>query len=240
MTLEDVFKKSPFEFASIGQWKWLPGTDEYLFFKIDMTTKVRSLYNYNLATGDTSLFLAGDKFAYDGENLRVVDYTINAKSNKILLVTDQHRIWRHSRSAVYYLYDMSNGSVTQVANGNRLRNVKFSPDGKSIAYVSSDNNLYVFRIDINKKIRLTKDGSFNIINGHFGWVYEEEFRSFDAYRWSPDSKYIAFVREDQTNVKQFPLVNELTTYPEIQWIHYPKVGETNPILNIGIVNVKTK
>ena len=135
---------------------------------------------------------------------------------------------------------MSNGSVTQVANGNRLRNVKFSPDGKSIAYVSGDNNLYVFRIDINKKIRLTKDGSFNIINGHFGWVYEEEFRSFDAYRWSPDSKYIAFVREDQTNVKQFPLVNELTTYPEIQWIHYPKVGETNPVLNIGIVNVKTK
>lgn len=240
LSLEDVFKKSPFKMASIGEWKWLPDTDEYLFFEIDTTTKIMSLYNYNLVTGDTSLFLAGDKFAYNGENLMIVDYTINIKSNKILLATDQQRIWRHSRSAVYYLYDMNSGSVNQVADGNRLRNVKFSPDGRSIAYVKSDNNLYVYHIDLNKTIRLTKDGSFNILNGHFGWVYEEEFSSFDAYRWSPDSKYIAFVREDQTYVKQFPLINELLTYPEIQWIHYPKVGEANPVLNIGIVNVNTR
>lgn len=240
LTLEDVFKKSPFEFASIGQWKWVPDSDEYLFFKMDTTTKVRSLYNYNLVTGDTSLFLAGDKFTYDSENLKIVDYTINTKSNKILLVTEQQHIWRHSRSAIYYLYDMNSGRIKQVAKGNRLRNVKFSPDGKSIAYVNSDNNLYVFNIDANKKVRLTKDGSFSILNGHFGWVYEEEFGSFDAYRWSPDSKYIAFVREDQTYVKQFPLMNELLTYPEIQWIHYPKVGEKNPVLNIGIINVNTR
>lgn len=240
LTLEDVFKKSPFEIASIGQWKWLPDTDAYLFFKMDTTTKVRSLYNYNLATGDTSLFLAGDKFAYNGENLTIVDYTININSNKILLVTEQQRIWRHSRSAVYYLYDMSNSSIKQIANGDRLRNVKFSPDGKSIAYVNADNNLYVFRIDVNKKIRLTKDGSFNILNGHFGWVYEEEFGSYDAYRWSPDSKYIAFVREDQTYVKQFPMIDELQLYPKIKWHHYPKVGENNPVLNIGIVKVNTR
>lgn len=249
LTLEDVFKKSPFkiasigqwnEYAYIGQWKWSPDTDDYLFFKMDTTIKARSLYKYNLVTGDTLLFLAGDKFAYEGENLTIVDYTINIKSNKILLVTDQQRIWRHSRSAIYYLYDMNSDRVKQVAKGNRLRNVKFSPDGKSIAYVNSDNNLYVFNINANKKVRLTKDGSFNILNGHFGWVYEEEFGSFDAYRWSPDSKYIAFVREDQTYVKQFPLMNELLTYPEIQWIHYPKVGEKNPVLNIGIVNVNTR
>lgn len=249
LTLEDVFKKSPFkiasigqwnEYAYIGQWKWSPDTDDYLFFKMDTTIKARSLYKYNLVTGDILLFLAGDKFAYEGENLKIVDYTINTKSDKILLVTDQQRIWRHSRSAIYYLYDMNSDRVKQVAKGNRLRNVKFSPDGKSIAYVNSDNNLYVFNINANKKVRLTKDGSFNILNGHFGWVYEEEFGSFDAYRWSPDSKYIAFVREDQTYVKQFPLMNELLTYPEIQWIHYPKVGEKNPVLNIGIVNVNTR
>ena len=237
LTLEDVFKKSPFETASIGQWKWVPDYDEYLFF-MD-TTKMRSLYNYNLVTGDTSLFLARDKFVYDNKNLKIVNYTINAKSNKILLVTEQHRIWRHSRSAIYYLYDMNNSSVKQVADGIRLRNVKFSPDGKSIAYIKSDNNLYIFRLDINIEVRLTKDGSFNILNGHFGWVYEEEFGSYDAYRWSPDSKFIAFVREDQTNVKQFPMMDELELYPKIYWHHYPKVGENNPVLKIGIVNIKT-
>ncbi len=135
---------------------------------------------------------------------------------------------------------MKNEKVSQVAKGNRLRNVKYSPDGMSLAYIKSDNNLYVFNIDTNKEIQLTKDGSFNILNGHFGWVYEEEFGSFDAYRWSPDSKYIAFVREDQTLVKQFPMIDELHFYPIVKWHHYPKVGEKNPILNIGVVNVNKR
>ena len=239
LTLEDVFKKSPFETASIGQWKWVIDSDNHLFF-MDTTTNIRSLYNYNLVTGDTLLFVAGDKFAYDSENLKIVDYTINTKSNKILLVTEQQRIWRHSRSAIYYLYDTNGGGIKQIADGNRLRNVKFSPNGISFAYVKSDNNLYVFHIDKNKEICLTKDGSFNILNGHFGWVYEEEFGSFDAYRWSPDSKYIAFMREDQTYVKQFPMIDELHNYPVVRWHHYPKVGEKNPVINIGIVNVNTR
>jgi len=240
LTLEDVFKKSPFKTASIGQWKWFPESDDYLFFKMDSTIETRSLYKYDLANGDTSLYLAGDNFAYDGKNLNLVDYTIHPKSKKILLVTERQRIWRHSRSAVYYLYDMNSKIVKQVADGNRLRNVKFSQDGKSIAYLKDDNNLYVFHINVEKEIRLTKDGSFNIINGHFGWVYEEEFGSCDAYRWSPDNKYIAFVREDQTYVKQFPMIDELHFYPEVKWHHYPKVGETNPVLNIGVVNVNTR
>ncbi|MEE8342016.1 MAG: DPP IV N-terminal domain-containing protein, partial [Candidatus Neomarinimicrobiota bacterium] len=240
LTLVDAVISLPFEIATIGQWKWVPGSDEYLFFTLDLSMKPRSLYKYNLTTGDTTLFLARDQLSYKGENLQIFDFTFHPESNKMLLVTDQQRIWRHSRFAIYFLYDLKAGSVDQIANGDRLRNVKFSPDGKSIAYVNTDNNLYVFHIDDNKEIKLTKDGSFNIINGHYGWVYEEEFSSFDAYRWSPDSKYIAFVREDQTFVKQFPLMNELLTYPEIQWIHYPKVGERNPTINIGIVNVDTR
>ena len=237
LTLKDAVILPPYEVASIGQWKWILESDEYLF--MDTTVVIRSLYKYNLATDDTSLFLSGDKFVYDGKNQKIFDYTFHPSSKKLLLVTDQKRIWRHSRSAIYYLYDMNSGRITQVADGNRLRNVKFSHNGRSIAYVNNDNNLYVFHIDKNKEIRLTKDGSFNIINGHFGWVYEEEFGSFDAYRWSPDSKYIAFVREDQTYVKQFPMMDELQLYPKIYWHHYPKVGENNPVLKIGIVNINT-
>lgn len=210
------------------------------YFEIESNIQPRSLYKYNLFTGETSVFIMGTKFVYNGKNLQIFDYNFHPSSKKLLLAINQQKIWRHSRSAVYYLYDMNSSRIKQIADGNRLRNVKFSPDGKSIAYINSDNNLYVFNIDANKKVRLTKDGSFSILNGHFGWVYEEEFGSFDAYRWSPDSKYIAFVREDQTYVKQFPLMNELLTYPEIQWIHYPKVGEKNPVLNIGIVNVNTR
>ncbi len=252
LSLEDVFKNRPFEYATIGQWKWLPDTNGYLFFNLGQHSNINqilqmesnieplSILKYNLATGETTEFISGDNFVYNGKILRVYDFTYQEDSKKILLKTDQLKIWRHSTSAVYYLYNMIDNSVMPVADGDRLRNVKFSPDGRSIAYVNNDNNLYVFVIDKNKEIRLTKDGAFNIINGHFGWVYEEEFSSYDAYRWSPDSKFIAFVREDQTYVKQFPLMNQLLTYPEIQWIHYPKVGEKNPVLSIGIANVNTR
>ncbi|MFC1785879.1 S9 family peptidase [Candidatus Neomarinimicrobiota bacterium] len=235
LTLEDAIKESPFKTASLGQWKWISESDEYLF--MDTTMAVKPLHKYNLATGDTSLFLSEKKLVYDGKNIEIVDYTYHPKSKKLLLVTNQRRIWRYSRIASYYLYDMTDGLVIQVAGGNDLRNVKFSPDGNSIAYLKSDNNLYAYNININKEEKLTKDGSFEVINGHFGWVYEEEFGSYDSYRWSPDSKYIAFVREDQTYVKRFPMMDELHIYPKVYWHHYPKVGETNPVLNIGIANV---
>ncbi|MBU0528141.1 DPP IV N-terminal domain-containing protein, partial [bacterium] len=193
LTLEDAVIHPPYKVASIGLWKWIPESDEYLF--MDTTMVVKSLYKYNLATGDTSLFLSEDKFEYNGKNLKISDYTFHPSSKKLLFATNQQKIWRHSRSAIYFMYDIKNGSVKQIANGNYLRNVKFSPNGEAIAYLKNDNNLYVLHMDANNEISLTKDGSYNILNGHFGWVYEEEFGSFDAYRWSPDSKYIAFVRE---------------------------------------------
>jgi dipeptidyl-peptidase-4 len=237
LTLEDAVIDPPYKVASIGQWKWISESDEYLF--MDTTMAVMPLHKYNLATGDISSFLSEDKFVYDGKNLKISDFTFHPRSKKLLLATNQQKIWRHSRSAIYYIYDMKNGLVKQIANGNRLRNVKFSPNGESIAYVNIDNNLYILNMEMNKERRLTKDGSFEVLNGHFGWVYEEEFGSYDAYRWSPDSKYIAFVREDQTYVKRFPMMNELYFYPKVFWHHYPKVGEINPVLNIGVINVKT-
>lgn len=240
LTLEDVFKRPPFKYASLGQWQWLPDHDAYLFFKVDTTIKTRSIYKYDLVKGDTTLFISGDKFKYNDYLLSVDGYTIHPKSHKILLITKQERIWRHSRSAIYYIYDIDTKEVSEVAVGARLRNVKFSPNGEFLAYLKEDNNLYALNINDDKEIKLTKDGSTNILNGHFGWVYEEEFSSYDAYRWAPDNQHIAFVREDQTEVKLFPLINEMSTYPVIKKHHYPKVGEKNPVLNIGVVNIKNK
>ncbi len=141
LTLEDVFQRpSFFKVASLGHRKWLANSDEYLFFNLGPYSNINqnlllesnieplSILKYNLATGDTTEFVSGDDFNYNGKILRVYDFTYQEDSKKILLKTDQVKIWRHSRSAIYYLYDMNNGSVKQVADGDRLRNVKFSPD----------------------------------------------------------------------------------------------------------------
>ena len=119
----------------------------------------------------------------------------------------------------------------------KLRNVKFSPNSKYISYVRQNNNLYIFDIEKKKEKRLTSSGGQDVLNGHFGWLYEEELTGYDGYRWSPDSKTIAFWEEDQSKVDEYILVDHLKKYPKVHTLKYPKVGEINPTLRIGLVRV---
>ena len=104
-----------------------------------------------------------------------------------------------------------------------------------VAYVREDNNLYTFEIGRQRERQLTRTGTDVVLNGHFGWVYEEEFSLYDAYRWSPNSKTIAYWEENQSRVPIFKLINELELYPVTREIRYPKAGQTNPTMRIGIV-----
>ncbi|NUS97162.1 MAG: S9 family peptidase [Gemmatimonadaceae bacterium] len=113
---------------------------------------------------------------------------------------------------------------------------KFSPDGKQVAFVS-DNDLYVTDLATHRTQRLTTDGSADVINGTTDWVYEEELGLRDAFRWSPDSKRIAYWRFDQSAVPAFPLVNELTLYPTVSVLRYPKAGEPNSRVRVGVMDV---
>ena len=69
-------------------------------------------------------------------------------------------------------------------------------------------------------------------------VYEEELSGYDGYRWSPDSRFIAFVEEDQSKVKRFNMIDDLKLYPEIQQVFYPKAGNRNPSIKIAVINVQ--
>jgi dipeptidyl-peptidase-4 len=112
-----------------------------------------------------------------------------------------------------------------------------SPDGSRAAYVR-DDDLYVETIRSGAIKRLTSDGSANIINGTSDWVNEEEFYLRDAFEWSPDSRSIAYLQFDQSNVPEFALINYTDTlYPVITKYHYPKPGQTNSAVRAGVVSV---
>lgn len=114
----------------------------------------------------------------------------------------------------------------------------FSPCGNKVAYVKS-NNLYVQDVHTFKITALTTDGSATIINGTFDWVYEEEFRLRKGFRWAPDSKSIAFWQLDQSGVRVVNLINNTDhLYPQLLPIPYPKAGEQNPGVRIGVVSVE--
>jgi dipeptidyl-peptidase-4 len=117
---------------------------------------------------------------------------------------------------------------------------KFSPDDQSVAYVR-DNNIYLQSLSDFSIIQLTQDGKDHIINGIFDWVYEEEFSIADGFRWSPDSQHIAYWQLDTSPVKNFTMINNTDAlYPTLTVFPYPKAGEENSTVRIGMVSVKNQ
>ena len=234
LTLEDVTGESPFEMASLGKIVWISGEDAYTFLK--QSNDVRSLYRVDLVTDDTTLFLDGGLLKFNGSPVKVTNYSFSQDGHKMLIQVDREKIWRRSNWGTYWIYNRETAEMVPVSKNNqRLRNVKFSPDGKMVAYVREDNNLYTFEIGRLRERQLTRTGTDVILNGHFGWVYEEEFSIYDAYRWSPNSKSIAYWEENQSRVPVFTLISELELYPVTTEIRYPKAGQTNPTMRIGVV-----
>ena len=123
---------------------------------------------------------------------------------------------------------------------NKEKNPTPSPDGKWVAFTRA-NNLYAKEISTGKEIQFTRDGSENIYSGYAAWLYYEEIlgRSshYRAFWWSPDSRHIAYMRFDETQVPLFPIYNSEGLHGFLEQQHYPKAGDTNPSVKIGIVSV---
>lgn len=166
------------------------------------------------------------------------DYTFNEDESMMLLKFDGESIYRHSTKYLTYLYDRKNEQMTLVDEAPILH-ATFSPDGKKIAFVKS-NNLYIYDIASAVSHQITHDGKWNhIINGNCDWVYEEEFSFTQAYQWSPDSRHIAFYKFDESHVKEYTMAYYNDLYPTQYTFKYPKAGEDNSIVNIHMYNVAT-
>ncbi|UAY56412.1 S9 family peptidase [Arachidicoccus terrestris] len=168
------------------------------------------------------------------------DFSISEDGNKVLIYTNTKKVWRYHTRGDYWVYDISSKALTQLGKGlpeSSLMFAKFSPDGKKAAY-SSGHNLYVEDLTSHKITPLTKDGTDRIINGTFDWVYEEEFGARDGFRWSADSKKIAFWQVDARNIRNFLMINNTDSiYPFTVPVEYPVVGQTPSAVKIGVVDI---
>ncbi len=121
------------------------------------------------------------------------------------------------------------------------KNITASPDGKWMAYTKKDNNIYTTEISTNKELQLTSDGSETILNGYASWVYYEEILGrashYRAFWWSPDSKCISFMRFDDAQVPVFPIFWADGQHGYIENERYPKAGDKNPEVKIGIISL---
>ncbi|MBL7770903.1 MAG: DPP IV N-terminal domain-containing protein [Flavipsychrobacter sp.] len=123
------------------------------------------------------------------------------------------------------------------------RNQTSSPDGKYFAYTKKDNNLYIQEIATKKEIQLTKDGNDSVLNGYASWIYFEEILGrasrYKAFWWSEDGKHLAFMRFDESGMPIFPIYVADGQHGYLENNRYPKPGDKNPDVRIGIVNIET-
>lgn len=243
LTLEDIFSSDRFQGQTLANIRWGPDGSFFTFTKTEVTddtgeTLVK-IYRHDVESGAETEFLDISSLEFQGQPIQMSDYSIAVDQKRVLITGRKEKIWRHSFFAPCYIYDIEKGQLTVLAdNAQNLLNVSFSHDGRHVAY-AQDNNLFVADVETGVGRALTSDGSGDILNGVFDWVYEEEFGRADAYRWSPDSKKIAYWRTDQTRVKTFFLLDELLAYSVPIPFKYPKVSQQNAIVNIGVVDVQS-
>lgn len=140
------------------------------------------------------------------------------------------------------LLDISSATFTRLTNTpDEETSVNFSPDGNKLAFVRK-NDLYVYDLERKREVRLTTDGSATILNGTLSWVYWEEIfgRRDIGYWWSEDSKALAFLRTDESEVNIETYVDFKPWSPRLITQRYPKVGQKNPAVKVGVVEIESQ
>lgn len=237
LTLDDIFASDKFRGKTLDDVQWQPDGSTFTFTRKSEENGAADIYRHQVKTGRETPVLRSGELQYQGAPVEISDYQATGMQNFLLLTGEKKKIWRRSFTAPRYLYDMKTKQIIALAKHDPgLQNAALSPDGRRVAYVKN-NNLYVAEVASGESRQLTFDGSGDILNGVFDWVYEEEFGRADAYRWSPDGQKIAFWRTDQARVKTFYLLDELPQYSQPIPLKYPKVGEQNAVIKIGVVDI---
>ncbi|MCL2119130.1 MAG: DPP IV N-terminal domain-containing protein [Planctomycetaceae bacterium] len=195
-------------------------------------------------TGERDLLVDAKQLTPTGQSgpLSPQTMTFSDDRTKLLLFTNTHRVWRHNTRGDYWVLDLQNDLLHKLggdADEASLMFAKFSPDATRVAYVRG-NNIYVESLATHEITALTVNGGERFINGTFDWVYEEEFTLTDGFRWSPDSRNIAFWQFDTEGEPVFTMIDHLSEkYPVTQQFKYPRAGDTNAATRVGVVSIET-
>jgi dipeptidyl-peptidase 4 len=248
VTLERIYDSSDFDSEWFGGTRWLEDSSGFTQIEESVTVKDgHDVVRYIPATNDKSILISASQLIPEGSKtpLDISGFSWSKDSKFALIYTNTKRVWRENTQGDYWILSLEDGKLQQVGRkfpASSLMFAKFSPNGKNIAYVQKTgekiHDLYVENILSGDITRLTRDGSETTINGTFDWVYEEEFRLRDGFRWSPNSEKIAYWQLDATGVKDFTLINNTDAlYPTLKTFSYPKVGEQNSAARIGVINI---
>ena len=236
ISVEDIWEKYEFVPRSVPGFNFQNDGKHYTRLE---ENKIKQ-YDFTNGQFTKDIFDASSVSGNSEFNGKMDDYTFSKDESKILIKTETESIYRRSTRANFYVWDRNNNTLTTVEKEGKQRYTSFSDDATKVAFVRG-NDMYYKDLASGKITRITSDGKSNsIINGATDWVYEEEFSIAKAFEWSPDGNKVAFLRFDETEVKEFTMtLYNRDLYPEYETFKYPKVGEKNAIVTVHVFDVKT-
>ncbi len=214
-----------------------------------MSSDGKRVESYSFLTGQRVAVLFDVASARGAQLDRIDDYIMSPDGRRMLIQTQTKPIYRHSFTAVYYIYDIRNNKLEPLSDGGPQQTPVFSPDGNQVAFVR-DNNIYLVKLLFDRaESQLTKDGKRNeIINGIPDWVYEEEFSTNSSMVFSADSKQILWIRYDERAVRQYtmqlfkgmkPEYSEFAEYPGDYTYKYPVPGQLNSKVSVWSYDIQS-
>ena len=234
--LEDLYMRPTFYAKSVRGMNSMKDGKSYASFEKGQL----NIYNYKTGKLVKTLFGISD-LVLEGEDMPIglQDYELSVNEDKMLCATEMESIYRHSYHATYYVYDFKTKTLQPLSENGKQRLATFSPDATKVAFMR-DNNLFIKDLATGEEKQFTNDGLYNhIINGAPDWVYEEEFSFSQGFYWSPDSKKIAFMKFDESNVREFQMEEFEGLYPDWYSFKYPKAGEDNSIVGIYVYDLES-
>ncbi|MDR0981934.1 MAG: S9 family peptidase [Culturomica sp.] len=246
LSLEDFFaNNTTFRTKQINGLRSMNDGEHYTM----LANGNRLILRYSYKTGklvDTLFNVA--KFT-DNRMKHIDNYQFNSDESRVLIEINRRSIYRRSYTADYFIYDFKNNELKPLSDEGSEQLATFSPDGWRIAFVRN-NNIFIHDIRFGSERQITFDGKRNsIINGAPDWAYEEEFGFNRAFEWSVDGSSLAFMRFDETDVKEFqmnifegqnPAITQNELYPSVYSYKYPKSGEKNSVVSVHVYDIKDR
>lgn len=208
--------------------------ENYLTQKRDATTS--AIVKINAKTGEETILLD-----YNTINPNLDEAELTAEEN-IGITKDYTGLIFYKDNDLYF-YSIPQNKLTRLTeNKDEEVNPIISPDGKKVAF-TRNKDLYVVNVETVKETRLTNDASDVVYNGYASWVYMEEIigrsLNYRAFWWAPNSEMISFLRFDDSPVPQFSLCIADGIHGALEWQRYPKPGDPNPIVKMGIAHINS-
>jgi len=231
-SVESIFAERELSGKTVSGVQWMTDGSGFTYFQRDSAGTL-NIWKYDFKSKKRSILIDSKKVTALSEQRQENRFSLGnyfwSPDGKSILLPSKNDL---------HLFDVASGQTRQLASDSlEERDPQFSPDSKKIAFVKN-HNLHVLDIASAQTKQLTTQGEAHILVGKFDWVYEEEFSIRTGFFWSPDSRHLAYFQLDERQVTVFPLTDFIPVHNDYQPMRYPKAGDKNSIVKIGVVDVE--